>query len=159
MILMGMFFVGFIIPNFYLLQDQFQTIIGRFVLWKKGLIYLINNPTTIFIGVGAGKYAETIGEYYTAHNVYILHLVELGIFSFLALIYFVFKWLFTLYKLYLEKQEKFEKNLYKGLFIAFFVYFFHDFIEHTFFSVVFLSLTVFWVGYVYVIEFKKEERK
>ena len=151
---MFIFFVGYIVPNLYLLQSQLETIIGRFVLWQKGLLYLVEHPTKIFVGIGVGKYAETIGEFYTAHNVYILHLVELGIFSFFALIYFVLKWLVVLYRLYSKSISPFKRKIYKGLFLAFFVYFFHDFIEHSFFSVIFLSLTVFWVGYVYILEFK-----
>ena len=147
-LLTGILVIKVIIPNFFIFFEQFETINARIYLWKSGMKVLENDPTNIIFGVGPGNFMKRAGTLYTAHNVYLLYLVETGIFVLLTLFYFIFTWLKHLFVKYKRAKDTWDKILYLGLFTASSGYFFHEIIEHSFGSVIFLSIYAFWIGIV-----------
>lgn len=147
-LLMIIFVVVVILPYFFIYYEQFETLIFRFSLWKSGLKILKNNPAVIFVGIGPGKFIERAGTVFSAHNMYLLYLVENGIFVLLSLLYFILIWLKHLLLKYYKIKELLGKVLYLGLFTGSFGYFTHEFIENSFYSVNFLSIFGFWIGLV-----------
>lgn len=147
-LLMILFAVFVILPYFFIYYEQFQTLFYRFFLWKSGLKILKNNPAVIFFGIGPGKFMEQAGTVFSAHNVYLLYLVENGIFVLLPLLHFIIIWLKHLLLKYYKTKELLGKVLYLGLFTGAFGYFIHELIEHTFYNIKFLSIFGFWIGLV-----------
>jgi putative inorganic carbon (HCO3(-)) transporter len=147
-IIMILFTIFVILPYFFIYYEQFQTLFYRFFLWQSGLKILKNNPAVIFIGIGPGNFMEKAGTVYTAHNVYLLYLVENGIFVLLSLLYFIIVWLKHLLLKYYKTKELLGKVLYLGLFTGSSGYFIHEIIEHTFYGIKFLSIFGFWMGLI-----------
>lgn len=145
-LLMVLFAVFVILPYFFMYYEQFQTLFFRFFLWKSGLEILKNNPTSFFYGIGPGNFMKQAGTIFTAHNVYLLYLVENGIFVLLSLLYFILIWLKHLLLKYYKTKELLGKVLYLGLFTGSFGFFIHQFIESSFYNIVFLSIFGFWIG-------------
>lgn len=157
-LLMILFAVFVILPYFFMYYEQFQTLFFRFFLWKSGLKILKNNPTSFFYGIGPGNFMKQAGTIFTAHNVYLLYLVENGIFVLLSLLYFILIWLKHLLLKYYKTKELLGKVLYLGLFTGSFGFFIHQFIESSFYNIVFLSIFGFWIGLVsqYEREYKED---
>lgn len=147
-LLMIIFAVVVIRPYFFKYYEQFETLIFRFYLWRSGLNVLRNDPISIIYGVGPGNFMERASTVFAAHNVYLLYLVESGLFVLLALVYFVFTWLKHLFVKYWKNKDSLGKVLYFGLFTGSFGYFVHEIIEHSFNSTTFLSICAFWIGLV-----------
>lgn len=154
-LLMIIFVIQIILPYFFKYYEQFETLIGRFHYWKSGLNVLKNDPISIIYGVGSGNFKERAGTSFTAHNVYLLYLVENGLFVLLALVCFIFTWLKHLFVKYWKNKDSLGKILYFGLFTGSFGYFVHEIIEHSFNSATFLSICAFWIGLVS--QYEKEE--
>lgn len=150
-----LFIMKIVIPYFLIYYEQFETLIGRFYIWKVGLKLLKNNPFYIIYGIGAGNFTEKAGTIFSPHNVYLLYLIETGIFTLINLIYFIYLWLKHLIIKYKKTESNFSKGLYLGLLTGSFGYFLHEIIEHSFDSIIFLSIFAFWIGLVS--QFEKNE--
>lgn len=152
-----LFVVKVILPNFFIFFEQFETITARIYLWKSGMKVLKSDPTTVIFGVGPGNFMERAGTLYTAHNVYLLYIVETGVFVLITLLYFIFTWLKHLFVKYKRTKDTWGRILYLGLFTVSSGYFFHEIIEHSFGSVIFLSIYAFWIGIVSQYEYLKNK--
>lgn len=150
-----LFIIIIIIPKMYYYFDQFQTIFYRFALWNKGIEYLIKHPNKILFGTGLGTYENLLKVKYTAHNIYILHLVESGIFSLITFILFIYKFLRYILLSYTHEKNDFNKSLLLGLFAGYVGYYFHEFIEHSFISIVFKNQIIVWLVILVIINSHK----
>jgi O-antigen ligase len=130
--------------------DQFETILFRFLLWIEGIKYLFRHPNKILFGTGAGTYATITKQFWTAHNEYILHLVETGLFSLIVLLIFIFVLLKYLYNKYKNEEDQFFKSLFIGLFLGYISFFIHEIVDHIFASVVFKMQLLMWISIIVV---------
>jgi O-antigen ligase len=144
----------YLIPNIAKYYDQFTSMLYRFDLWYKGIQYLIRNPQKILFGTGWDTYRIIVKNVQTAHNIYLLNLVEMGIFNLIMLIVFIYSILRYFYKSYIEVNNKFIRALSLGLFAGYFGYFIHEFIEHSFSFVLFRNQLMVWLVLIFV--FKKK---
>lgn len=151
------FTVFVILPYFFMYYEQFATLFFRFFLWKNAVKILTNNPAIIFFGIGPDNFMKQAGTVYNAHSIYLIYLIENGIFVFLFLLYFIFMWLKHLLLKYYKTKELAGKILYLGLFTGSFGYFIHQSIGSTFCNIIFLSIFGFWIGLVS--EYEKEHKE
>ncbi|NIA23037.1 MAG: hypothetical protein GWP03_02570 [Proteobacteria bacterium] len=144
----------YIIPSFKEYIAQFQSMFYRFNLWYKGLHYLSLHPTKIFFGTGWESYPVIARDVFTAHNIYLLHLVEMGIFSLITFLVFIYYLLKYFYDSYINADNDLLSALSLGLFAGYFGYFIHEFIEHSFANLIFRNQLMIWLVVLFILNKK-----
>ncbi len=117
------------------------TFVGRLYLWSVGTEVLIENPGMMIFGYGSGTFMDVTGLDYTAHNIYLLHIFEEGVVPFVLLLVLVG----TIARTYMRERDPFAKSILLSLLL----YFAHEFVEHSFNSIIFKIIIAFIVVMYY----------
>lgn len=145
--------VFYVLPFFLNDPAQLATLFSRFAIWGYGYSYFVARSNWIY-GMGPGMFITLVGTLYDVHNEYLMHLFENGLLGLSVLLLLIFVLVRSSYQLYKRATTRTFQIYGLANFIIFVGFFTQEFVEHTFYSVIFRSI-IFTLA-AFIIKARKE---
>lgn len=134
--IVALFFL-YILPFFLNSPKQLATLFLRFRIWETGYNYFTTKSNWVD-GMGPGMFIKLVGTEWDVHNDYLMHLFENGLIGLAALLILAFVLLRVSYD-WFKRSKRFSRFSapFLSCLLIFTGYFTQEFVEHSFYSIVF----------------------